>query len=162
PPAGRVLVADVLVQGNKLIPTQQITAQIKTRAGAAYSAETVQEDVRTLAATRQFANVKADYRPEADGRITVSFTRQDQANLVKRIIYNGAEHLGRTDDDINQITGLRVGMPLDPVTNKAACLKIINKLNEDGRPFAGCQLLKGDQLSDDEVVFDVAEGPVVK
>ena len=162
PPAGRVLVSDVLVQGNRLIPTQQIMAQIKTRPGAAYSAELVQEDVRALAATRQFANVKADYRPEADGKITVIFTVQDQANLVKRIVYNGAEHIGRTDDDINQITGLRVGMPLDPVTNKAACQKIVNKLNEDGRPFAGCQLLKGDQLSDDEVVFDVAEGEQAK
>ena len=161
-PAGRVLVADVLVQGNRLVPTQQIMAQIKTRPGAVYSAETVQDDVRNLSATRQFANVRAEYRPEPDGKITVIFTVQDQANLVQRIVYNGAKHLGRTDDDLNQITGLHVGMPLDPVLNKLACQTLVNKLNDDGRPFATCQLLRGDQPGDTEVVFDVAEGAVVK
>ncbi len=161
-PSGRVLVADVLVQGNRLVPTQQIMAQIKTRPGAAYSAETVQDDVRTLSATRQFANVRAEYRPEADGKITVIFTVQDQANLVQKIVYNGAKHLGRTDDDLNQITGLHVGMPLDPVLNKLACLTIVNKLNEDGRPFATCELLRGDQPGDTEVVFEIGEGSVEK
>jgi outer membrane protein insertion porin family len=163
PPGGRVLVEDVLVQGNRLIPTQQIMGQIKTRPGAPYSAETVQDDVRALAATRQFANVKADYRPEPDGKMTVIFTVQDQANVVQRIVYNGAKHIGRTDDDINQnVTHLRVGMPLDPVTNRAACQAIVAKLNEDGRPFANCQLLKGGDMSDTEVVFDIAEGQQAK
>ncbi len=161
-PAGRVIVGDVLVQGNRLIPTQQIMAQIKTRPGALYSAETVQEDVRTLVGSRQFANVKADYRPEADGKMTVIFIVQDQANLVQHIVYNGAKHLGRTDDDINQITGLRIGMPLDPITNRAACLAIVKKLNEDGRPFASCELVRGDKPSDTEVIFNIGEGDKVK
>jgi outer membrane protein insertion porin family len=161
-PAGRVFVGDVLVQGNRLIPTQQIMAQIKTRPGLPYSPETVQEDVRTLVASRQFANVKADYRPEPDGKLTVIFTVQDQANLVQHIVYNGAKHLGRTDEDINKITGLHLGMPLDPVTNKAACLAIIKKLNDDGRPFAACELVRGDQPSDVDVIFNIGEGPKVK
>ena len=161
-PAGRVLVADVLVQGNRLVPTQQIMSQIKTRAGAVYSPEVVQDDVRNLSASRQFANVRAEYRPEADGKITVIFTVQDQANLVQKIVYNGAKHLGRTDDDLNTLTGLHVGMPLDPVTNKLACQRIVDKLNEDGRPFARCELLRGDRPTDTDVVFDVGEGPVVK
>ena len=59
--------------------------------------------------------------PRPDGKITVIFTVQDQANLVQKIVYNGAKHLGRTDDDLNTLTGLHVGMPLDPVTNKLAC-----------------------------------------
>ncbi|HVS38171.1 MAG TPA: outer membrane protein assembly factor BamA [Gemmataceae bacterium] len=161
-PTGRVFVADVLVQGNKLIPTQQIMAMVKTRAGALYSPEMVQEDVRTLVASRQFANVKADYRAEPDGRITVIFTVQDQANLVQHIVYNGAKHLGRTDDDINKITGLHLGMPLDPVSNRAACQAIIRKLNEDGRPFASCELVRGDKPSDSDVIFNIGEGPKVK
>ena len=33
-PSGRIMVGDVLVQGNRLVPTAQIMAQIKTRAGA--------------------------------------------------------------------------------------------------------------------------------
>ena len=53
-------------------------------------------------------------------------------------------------------------MPLDPVTNKLACKAIIAKLNEDGRPFASCQLLRGDKPGDTDVVFNIGEGPVVK
>jgi outer membrane protein insertion porin family len=161
-PAGRVLVADVLVQGNRLVPTQAITAQLKTRPGAPYAPDTVQDDVRTLAATRQFANVQADYRPEANGKMTVIFTVRDQASVVQHIVYNGAKHLGRTDDELNTLTGLHVGMPLDPVTNKAACQRIIDKLNEDGRPFANCELLRGDQPGDTDVIFNVGEGAQVK
>ncbi len=160
--AGRVMVADVLVQGNRLVPTAQIMAQIKTRVGVVYDADKVQEDCRTLSATRQFANVNVDVKPTPDGKITVIFTVQDQANLVQHIIYNGAKHLGRTDEDINSLTGLRVGMPLDPVTNKLACKAIIGKLTEDGRPFASCQLVKGDKVGDTDVIFNIGEGPVVK
>ena len=156
------MVGDVLIQGNRLVPTAQIMAQIKTHAGNVYDADKVQEDCRILSATRQFANVSVDVKPAQDGKITVIFTVQDQANLVQHIIYNGAEHLGRSDDDINAITGLRVGMPLDPVSNKLACKAIIAKFNEDGRPFASCQLVRGDKPGDTDVVFNIGEGPVVK
>jgi outer membrane protein insertion porin family len=161
-PAGQVYVGDVLVQGNRLVPTAQVMAQIKTRPGAIYDADKVQEDCRILSATRQFANVNVDVKPAADGKITVIFTVQDQANLVQHITYNGAKHLGRTDDELNTLTGLRIGMPLDPVTNKLACKAIIAKLNEDGRPFASCQLVRGDKVGDTEIVFNIGEGPVVK
>jgi outer membrane protein insertion porin family len=161
-PAGQVYVGDVLVQGNRLVPTAQVMAQIKTRPGAVYDADKIQEDCRILSATRQFANVNVDVKPAADGKITVIFTVQDQANLVQHITYNGAKHLGRTDDELNTLTGLRIGMPLDPVTNKLACKAIIAKLNEDGRPFASCQLVHGDKVGDTEIVFNIGEGPVVK
>ena len=161
-PAGRVFIGDVLVQGNRLVPTAQVMAQIKTRAGAVYDADKIQEDCRILSATRQFANVNVDVKPAPDGKITVIFTVQDQANLVQHITYNGAKHLGRTDDELNTLTGLRIGMPLDPVTNKLACKAIISKLNEDGRPFASCQLVRGDKVGDTDIVFNIGEGPVVK
>jgi outer membrane protein insertion porin family len=161
-PAGRVFVGDVLVQGNRLVPTAQVMTQIKTRPGEVYDADKVQEDCRILSATRQFAKVDVDVKAAADGKITVIFTVQDQANLVQHITYNGAKHLGRTDDDINAITGLRIGMPLDPVTNKLACKALIAKLNEDGRPFASCELQRGDKAGDTEVVFNIGEGPQVK
>ncbi len=80
-PAGQLFVGDVLVQGNRLVPTAQVMAQIKTRAGAVYDADKVQEDCRILSATRQFANVSVDVKPAADGKITVIFTVKDQANL---------------------------------------------------------------------------------
>jgi hypothetical protein len=71
-PAPKVLVADVLVQGNKFVPTQQIMAQIKTRAGGEFSPDRVQDDTRTLWATGQFTNVLANMQTLADGRVTTT------------------------------------------------------------------------------------------
>ncbi len=39
---------------------------------------------------------------------------------------------------------------------------IIQKLNSDGRPFASCELVRGGQPSDTEVIFNIGEGPKVK
>jgi outer membrane protein assembly complex protein YaeT len=158
-PAARVVVADVVVSGNKLTPTQQIANLLKTRAGADYNADTVQEDVRTLYATKQFANVQAETRPQPDGRIVVYFIVRDVPSVIQRIVYNGAHHLGSDDTISKDITHLHVGDPLHPTTNKIAAQAIVAKLNEDGRPFASCDLLRGDQPGDTEVIFNISEGP---
>jgi outer membrane protein assembly factor BamA len=158
-PAARVVVADVVVDGNKLTPTQQITTLLKTRAGADYNADVVQQDVRTLYATKQFANVQADMRPQPDGRVVVYFLVRDLPSVIQRVVYHGARHLGSDDEISKNITHLHVGDPLHPTTNKIAAQAIVNKLNEDGRPFASCDLLRGDQPNDTEVIFNISEGP---
>src|SRR5262245_41242043 len=82
-PAGEV-VADVIVTGNVLVPTQQIMSQLKTRPGQPYKEEMVRDDVRTLAASKQFGDVRADLKRDADG-LKVIFRIQDYPNTVKKI-----------------------------------------------------------------------------
>src|SRR5262249_3263066 len=41
---------------------------------------------------------------------------------------------------------------------KLACQAIVRKLNEDGRPFATCDLLSGTKPGDTKVVFNITEG----
>src|SRR4051812_26222435 len=45
-PRARTIVADVVVQGNRHIPTQTIVGQLGTRAGQEFQPAVVQEDVR--------------------------------------------------------------------------------------------------------------------
>jgi outer membrane protein assembly complex protein YaeT len=159
----KVTVADVVVQGNRRVPTQQVQAQLKTRAGGEYTQAAAEDDVRALVATRQFANVEVRTRTEADGRVTVYFLLREYPSRVEKVIYQGARHL--KDEDLNNLTGIKVGSILNPLANKAACQAIVKRLNEDGRPFASCDLLKGGDLQDTactEVVFNIVEGPVVK
>jgi outer membrane protein assembly complex protein YaeT len=155
----REVVADVIVKGNVLIPTQQIMSQLKTRAGQPYSEETVRDDVRALAATKQFGDVRADLERGPEG-LKVIFRIQDYPNTVKKVLFMNARHL--KDDDLKQLTGIREGTPLNPVANRLACRTIANRYNEEGRPFADCELLKGDKPGDTEVVFNIFEGPKVK
>jgi outer membrane protein assembly complex protein YaeT len=159
PRPGREVVADVLIRGNTLVQTQQIMGQLKTRPGAPYSDETVREDVRTLAASKQFGDVRADLERGPEG-LKVIFYIRDYPSTVQKILFMNARHL--KDEELKSITGLREGMPLNPVANKLACRSIVNRYNDDGRPFASCELLKGDKPGDTEVVFNISEGPTLK
>ena len=157
--SGKTIVADVIIQGNRTVTAQQISALIKTRAGAEYNPDTAQEDVRNLMSTTQFGNVEVVTRNAADGKVLVYFLVRDYPNLVKKVVYQGAKH--PSDDDLNALHSIRPNTPLNPVANKLACQAIVHKYNEEGRPFAECHLLKGDKPGDTEVIFQITEGPKV-
>jgi outer membrane protein assembly factor BamA len=157
--AGKMIVADVRIQGNHTVAAQQISALIKTRAGAEYNEETAQDDVRTLMATTQFKDVQVVTQDGGGGRVIVFFLVRDYPNLVQRVEYKGAKH--PSDDDLNGLHSVRPNTPLNPIANKLACQAIVHKYNEEGRPFADCRLLKGDKPGDTEVIFQITEGPKV-
>jgi outer membrane protein assembly complex protein YaeT len=166
-PAGKVLVADVIVNistGSNGSPprssVQQIQGMLKTKPGSEYSGETVEEDTRTLYATKQYANIQVDRRTEPDGRVTVYFFVREYPGKVEKVTYNGAQHLGK-DKELEELTGIRVGAPCNPVANRMACQAIVRKLNEQGRLFASCDLVKGALPGDTEVIFNINEGAKV-
>jgi outer membrane protein assembly complex protein YaeT len=159
-PAGRAIISDVIIQGNRQIATEAIRAHIKTRPGVEYNPEVVQEDVRSLYATRQFANVRAQEEQDGPGRVKIYFYIRDLRSIVEEVIYQGGGHL--KPEDLERLTGVRKGSPLNPLTNKVGCKNIVQRLNEDGRPFATCDLLSGGEEGDTRVVFNITEGPKVK
>src|SRR5215831_10019942 len=79
----KLLVGDVIVQGNRHKATQEITSLLKTRVGVEYNADVVQEDVRTLLATNQFGNVQARYNVRSDGKVEVFFIVVDYPNVIE-------------------------------------------------------------------------------
>jgi hemolysin activation/secretion protein len=79
---------------------------------------------------------------------------------VREIVYRHAKHI--SEKDLEGLTGLRKGTPLDPVTNKSACFKIQDYLREKGYYFANVVLEEGDKATDERVVFNVTEGPIVR
>jgi len=81
-------------------------------------------------------------------------------SVVEEVVYQGAKHLFQ--DDLDHLTNIGKGMPLDPTANNLGCQAIVRKLNEMGRPFASCELLSGGQPGDTKVIFNITEGPVVK
>ncbi len=81
------------------------------------------------------------------------------AKPLGEVRYLGAKHL--SNDELDAATGLVVGEECDPVALECACLAIAQKYHEIGRPFAGCVLVLDGKLDDDEVVFQITEGPRV-
>jgi outer membrane protein insertion porin family len=156
-PVEHAVVAEVLIQGSEATAAATVKSYLKTRPGLDYDSDIVQEDVRTLVAAKLFTDVRAQVENLSHGRVNVYFLLRDPVKTIRRIEYRGAKHLH--DDELNTITGLAVGAPLHPATNKIACEAIIRKLNDMGRPFADCWLLKGNKADDSEVVFVITEGP---
>jgi outer membrane protein insertion porin family len=157
---GKITVSDVIIQGNRLTPTEYIKNQMKTRVGREYVPETLQEDVRNLYATRLFANVWADRKDDGPRRVKVHVYVRDFASTVQRVTFTGCHALSR--DDLEPIAKVYKGAPLNPAANRLACRAILQRYQEEGRPFASCELLRGGADGDQEVIFSITEGPKVK
>jgi outer membrane protein assembly complex protein YaeT len=159
-PPPKATVSDVIVQGNRLISTQEIQSMLKTRVGSEYQEDVVQEDVRALYATRKIGNVEAVPKFSDDHKeVKVYFNIRDYHSVVKHVIYKGRKHL--SEDDIATATGIRPGVPMNPMNNRIACQTIKRKLNDQGRPFAECLLDSGGDPNDTDVIFNITEGSKV-
>lgn len=149
-----------MVQGNRHIPTQSIQNQLQTRAGEIFSKHVVEEDVRRLMATKQFASVDPRLENMPDGKVSVYFLIRDYPSVIQAVEYRGAKHL--KDEELSTLTMISRGKPMSPVANKLACQAIVRRYQDSGRPFASCELLKGGEAGDNEVIFNITEGPIVR
>ena len=156
PASGKTLVTDILIQGSRHVSAENVVNQMRTKVGKEYLAGVLQDDVRTLIATRQWANVWADLKDDGPGKVKVFVYLRDLPSMVRRVEYKGNVKLSR--DDLDTITGIRKGMPCNPTSNKVACQRIVNRYHEEGRFGASCELEKGQNLGDTEVVFRISEG----
>jgi outer membrane protein assembly complex protein YaeT len=161
-PAGppRLMINDVIPEGNHLVTTQRITSLLRTRPGTELSADAVKQDVADLMAIKQIGNVSVTQEDLPGGKVNVHFRIVEYPGLIQEIEYKGAYHL--KPDDLDTITGLRKGGPMSPIANQMACQAIVRRYNEQGRPFAHCELLEGGKIGDTRVVFNITEGPIVK
>jgi outer membrane protein insertion porin family len=155
----RPIVSDVIILGNRLVPTEQIRARLRTRVGAEYDQAQAEQDVRDLYNTRQFINTRLDLRDDGTGRVKVYFLVRDLPDKVQKVTFQGAKHL--KEEELNSLSEVSVGQALNPSLNWSACRKIVARYNEMGRPFATCTLLKGGEMGDTEVIFNITEGPKV-
>ncbi|OAI53537.1 hypothetical protein AYO44_15875 [Planctomycetaceae bacterium SCGC AG-212-F19] len=158
---GKTIVADVIPVGNRQMPTQRITSLLKIRPGIEYDQKIVDEDVRELYKTNAFRNVEVRVENAADGKVIVYFVLMEHPNRIEEIKYEGAKHIKK--DDLDTVTGLRVGVPLNPIANQVAARNIERKyVQEKGYLFAKVELIEGDKPTDSRVVFRITEGKQVK
>lgn len=158
-PEGKT-VSDVIPRGNRATAAEQVINAIQTRKDRPYKQTTVNEDVTALYKTHLFAHVTPYYQLTADDKVIVYFDVQEFPSAVQEIRYEGAKHL--KDDELNTITGLRRGVPLNPEANKAARQAILRRYHEMGRIYADVQLIEGGKPGDARVVFRISEGREVK
>ncbi|MBI3407880.1 MAG: BamA/TamA family outer membrane protein [Planctomycetes bacterium] len=160
-PSPRETVGDVQIIGNRNIGTDKILTYIKkTRPGSEYKSSDLQADILALTSSNMFRNVRVREERTNDGRVIVYFHIDEHPNLVREIVYKNNNHI--SEKEIESITRLRKGMPLDPTLNRNACVEIEDYHKSNGRYFAKVTLEEGDKPGDSRVVFNITEGPIVK
>lgn len=157
---GKILISDVIISGSQRMSAEQIKVRLRTKAGEEYDPSTVDNDVRELYKTGQFSNITTWLRGDGDAKAKVYFSVREMPNMVQKVTFLGAKHI--KPDELQNLTGVRPSSPLNPNLNRQGCQRILEKYAEQGRSFADCQLIKGGDLADTEVVYQITEGPVVK
>ena len=156
-------IAEIVPVGNKLHSSQQILNLMHSRSGKNYDDATIQEDVRRLYNTRWFtpSGIRILTTNETDGRVTVMVYVTELTSTVQEIVYDGAQHLSKSD--LQSLTGLRKGDAMDPRANELGRQAILRKYQqEEGRYYASVELVEGTKPTDTRVVYNIVEGPVVK
>ena len=160
-PNGKTI-ADVVPIGNRTRTADQIQNVMHSRPGKAYDEARLQADVQRLHQTKWFTpgGVQVHTRNEPDGRVTVMLHVTELTSTVEDVQYPGAQHISR--DDLQSLTGVRRGDPMNPLANELGRQAILKKYQDDGRYYASVELVEGGKPSDTRVVYQIVEGPKVK
>lgn len=165
-PSSAEIVADVVVHGNRTVPTDKIMRYLtSTRIGTPFSYANLHKDAERLQETGLFRRVSADRKIQQDdrsgeSRLVVYFVVDEFPNIVQEVIYKNAHHISQKE--LDEMTRVKKGMPMDPTLNKKACFEILDHLRRKGRYFANVTLEEGRDVSDKRVVFNISEGPIVR
>jgi outer membrane protein insertion porin family len=156
-PSGKI--SDIIIQGNQRMSTEQIRSKLQTHIGDEYRPAKIEEAVRQLEVHHiSIAITMAE--ADGPGRVKIYFIVHELGEKIQKVTFRGAKHL--KEEELCKLTGIHPGMPLDPFKNHAVCSHIMVKYMEMGRPRTRCRLVKGGDLKDTEVIFDITEGPKVK
>ncbi len=152
------LVASIEFKGLKNYTPDQLLSMMSTRVGTDYKAEVMQQDLEKIRSTHWFrdSDLHMSSNIDSDGQIHIQIFVTELAQVIKKIVYLGAQHL--SEKELNEITGLRVGMKMSPQVNQSAAKAIWQKYISMERINASVELLKGTKETDQEVVFRIVEG----
>lgn len=157
---GKIVISDVIIAGNNRMSSEEIKTHLHTQPGKEYNPASVDDDVRELSKNGRSNTIRTYLYPDGNERVKIVFVIREKPKIVQKVTFRGAKHI--KTEDLHSITGVLPGTPLDPNLNHVSCLKILEKYAEMGRSFADCQLIKGGDLADNEVVYEITEGPKVR
>jgi outer membrane protein insertion porin family len=161
PSTQQPVVEEVLIVGLRTLSTQQVKSQLRTVKGQPLNPAVVQEDLRRLGEMRTFKPPSVTYSQEhGPDLVTVVFHVEEFPSLVREVVYKHAKHA--TDEQLEGVTNIKRGLPLNPTANLSACRSIVDYFRGEGRYFASCYLEEGDKAGDTRVVFNITEGPIVR
>ena len=153
----KLIVEDVRVSGLEMT-TQQFNQIIKTRIGARFNRQRLEEDKRALLQTKQFVDVaiSTSWRPDAPDKVVVNFDLTPR-RMMRYILIVGNRKIAKLD--ILDELGVKPGETrMDPYEVENGRLRIIELYKSKDYPEPHVEILRGDRPEDVGVVYLVDEG----
>ncbi|MBU2102844.1 MAG: hypothetical protein KKF80_05560, partial [Candidatus Omnitrophica bacterium] len=153
-------VSRIAISGNKIVSDASIVTKIKMRAGTAYSADIVNEDIKNLYATGFFEFVDVSKEETSDG-VVVTFTVKEKP-VLKKVTVEGARFIRK--NKIEETVALKEGTFVDEFTLQEAVAKVKDLYVKKGYSQATVTYdISTDQAKNEsQVKFIIDEKRVVK
>ncbi len=153
----KLTVEDVRVSGLEMT-TQQFNQIVKTRVGARFSRQRLEEDKRALLQTKQFVDVaiSTSWRPDAPDKVVVNFDLTPR-RMMRYILVVGNRKIDKAG--ILEELGIKPGETrMDPYEVENGRLRIIELYKSKDYPEPHVEILRGDRPEDVGVVYLIDEG----
>ncbi len=153
----KLIVEDVRVSGLEMT-TQQFNQIVKTRIGARFSRQRLEEDKRALLQTKQFVDVaiSTSWRQDAPDKVVVNFDLTPR-RMMRYILIVGNRKIAKLD--ILDELGIKPGETrMDPYEVENGRLRIVELYKSKDYPEPHVEILRGDRPEDVGVVYLVDEG----
>ncbi len=148
------LVADVIVHGNKTVPTHRLMRNVRTRPGRFFDPDKLQQDVDELWRMPEVSRINGPYLKHSPDGVTVTIEIVERSNIAT-VEFIG--NRGISDRVLKKEIGLEDGKPLDVHEIRMAKTKLEEYYKEKGYPRTQVEIMEGSESSDSKVVFLIHE-----
>jgi len=147
-------VAEIRIVGTKKVPPQRVRALLITREGRLFDSTIVEDDVRRLAKSKLFADVKT-FRTDTPQGVIVTFQVVERPTISYLTFVGNTKYSNRT---LKRKSELEVGEALNAYSVTEAKKKLVDHYRSRGFVKANVTILEGNQPQDQGVVFLINEG----
>jgi outer membrane protein insertion porin family len=148
------LVADFIINGNKILPTHHLMRNVRTRPGRYFDPDILQQDVDQLWRLPEISRVQGPYLERTPDGVIVTVDVVER-NVIREVKFVG--NRGVTDRALKKELELTDGDPLDVHEIRMAKNKIEELYKEKGYPRTQVEILEGNEVGDANVVFLIHE-----
>jgi len=149
------MVVELRIEGNERFSTERVIRHIHTRANRPFDPQLLDEDVRRLANSRMFLDVKSSVQ-QVEGGVVVIFQVVERP-VLHYVKYVGCRKVGKKT--LAKETGLKLDQPIDPYAVAEGRRKIEEYYRSKGFGKVHVAIFEGDKPGDKGVVYVINEGP---
>ena len=155
------VIAEIKIEGNTSITSEQVRGKIKSRVGRPLDRATIESDLRALEGSKWFSDVKIFYDEGPGGKGIVLVIQVVEMPILRDVQFIGLiQGWGHPKlKDIEEATELKKGGRADSIKAQMAIHKLQTLYEEKGFEKAEFRLLEGGKLGDTKVVIEIFEGP---